>query len=59
MEQLSTRYDDNVRRVDKLLGAGRSCDVVARDFVIGGRRARIWVIDGYGEDTILERMGAF
>ncbi len=59
MEQLSTRYDDNVRRLDDLLGAGRNCDMVARDFVIGGRRSRIWVIDGYGQDTILERMGAF
>ena len=42
-----------------MLGVGRSCDLVSRDYIIGGRRARIWVIDGYGKDEILERMGSF
>lgn len=59
MEQLSNNYDDNVRYVDTLLGVGRNCDLVSRDLIIGGRKARIWVIDGYGQDAILERMGAF
>lgn len=59
MEQLSNHYDDNVRRLDTLLGVGRNCDLVTRDFIIGGKKARIWVIDGYGRDAILERMGAF
>jgi stage V sporulation protein AF len=59
MEELSLLYGDNVRRMDQLLGAGRNCDMVARNFCIGGRRGRIWVIDGYGRDPILERMGAF
>ena len=59
MEQLSTNYRENVRWFDDTLGVGRSCDVVSRDFSIGGRRGRIWVIDGYGRDAILERMGAF
>lgn len=59
MEQLSTIYSQNIARFNDLLGVGRSCDVVSRDFLIGGRKARIWVIDGYGRDAILERMGAF
>ena len=59
MEQLSSHYGDNVRYMDALLGVGRCCDLVARDLVIGGRKARLWVIDGYGRDAILERMGAF
>ena len=37
----------------------RSVDMVSRDYIIGGRRARIWVVDGYGKDETLERMGAF
>ena len=36
-----------------------SCDMVSRDYLIGGRRARLWVVDGFGSDSILERMGAF
>lgn len=59
MEQLSLHYDDNVRLMNDLLGASRNCDMVSRDFIIGGRRARIWVVDGYGRDPVLERMGAF
>ena len=46
-------------RFDRDLGVNRSCDVVSRDYLIGGRRARLWVIDGYGKDETLERMGAF
>ena len=44
---------------NKTLGVGRSMDIVSRDYVIGGRRARLWVVDGYGKDETLERMGAF
>ncbi len=59
MEKLSENYMENVRRMDQLLGVGRSVDVVNRDYVIGGHRARLWVIDGFGKDETLERMGAF
>lgn len=59
MEKLSKNYMDNVRLFDEVLGVGRSCDIVSRDYVIGGMRARIWVVDGYGKDETLERMGAF
>ena len=59
MEELSNNYGENVRRFNDVLGVGRSCDLVSRDYIIGGKRARIWVIDGYGKDEILERMGSF
>ena len=59
MEQLSANFTENVRWFNEVLGVGRSCDMVNRDLVIGGRRARIWVIDGFGGDAILERIGAF
>lgn len=59
MGDLSNSYGENVRRFDEVLGVGRSCDLVSRDYIIGGKRARIWVIDGYGKDEILERMGSF
>ena len=59
MEHLSGDFRKNVRRFDALLGVGRSCDMVSRNYHIGGREARLWVVDGYGRDDILERMGAF
>ena len=59
MERLSEDYRTNVRQFDTLLGVGRSCDIISRDYRIGGHRARLWVVDGYGKDDTLERMGAF
>ena len=59
MEKISNDYRENVRMLDGLLGVGRSCDMVSRDYLIGGRRARLWVVDGFGSDSILERMGSF
>ena len=59
MEKISNDYWENVRVLDGLLGVGRSCDMVSRDYLIGGRRARLWVVDGFGSDSILERMGSF
>ena len=59
MGTLSDNYTENVRLFGKALGVGRSVDMVSRDYRIGGRRARIWVVDGYGLDETLERMGAF
>ena len=48
MEKISNDYRENVRVLDGLLGVGRSCDMVSRDYLIGGRRARLWVVDGFG-----------
>ncbi len=59
METLSNSYREDAAYLDRTLGVGRSVDVVSRDYVIGGKRARLWVIDGYGKDETLERMGAF
>ena len=59
MERISENFTDNVTWFNDTLGVGRSSDMVSRDYVIGGRRARLWVIDGYGKDETLERMGAF
>ena len=43
-------------RLDTLLGVGRNFDMVARDVVTGGRRGRLWVVNGYAEDALLERV---
>ena len=47
MEKISNDYRENVRVLDGLLGVGRSCDMVSRDYLIGGRRARLWVVKFY------------
>ena len=41
--------------LDRRLGVGRSFDMVGRSLTIGGRRARLWVVNGYADDAVLER----
>ncbi len=59
MDRLSASYEENVRALDGLLGVGRCFDMIARDLMIGGKRARLWVVDGYGDDAVIERMLSF
>ena len=59
MEYLSRDYESNVQRFNDLLGTERCFDMIARDLCIGNRRARIWTIDGYGDDEVIERMISF
>ena len=42
--------------LDELLGVGRSFDMVGRTLRIGGRQAKLWVVNGYAKDEMLERM---
>ncbi len=58
MAKLFPDYEENVKLFNDILGVDRSCDLISRDFVIGGRLARIWLVDGYGMDAVLERLGA-
>ncbi len=44
------------RELDKLLGVGRSFDVLGRDLSIGGRRGRLWVVMGFVKDELVERL---
>ncbi|MBQ9493427.1 MAG: spore germination protein [Oscillibacter sp.] len=59
MEKLRNHFETDAAYMDAVLGVERNCDMVSRDYVIGGRRGRVWVVDGYGLDATLERMGAF
>ena len=42
--------------LDELLGVGRSFDMVGRSLRIGGKQAKLWVVNGYAEDQMLERL---
>jgi len=54
--RFSDDFDQNAARLDALLGVGRCFDVLGRDFRAGGRRCRIYSVDGYGDDAIIERV---
>lgn len=59
MERLTGHFEQDVRTLDALLGVERCFDMIARDLVAGGRRCRLYVVDGYGDDAVLERMIGF
>ena len=59
MEQLSASLQENQAVLDEKIGVGRNFDVISRDLVIGGVRARLYVVDGYGDDGVIERMLSF
>ena len=49
-------FNTRTAQLDDLLGVGRNFDMVGRELRTGGRRARLWVVNGYAEDMLIERM---
>ena len=49
-------FTDRTRRLDSMTGVGRCFDMIGRELVIGGRRAKLWVVNGYAENALLERL---
>ena len=48
MKRVKDAFDERAAALDGLLGVGRSFDMIGRTLRIGGRRARLWVVNGYG-----------
>ena len=59
MEQLTKSLSENQKTLDDLLGVGRNYDVISRDLYIGSWKGRLYVIDGYGDDGVIERITSF
>ncbi|MDE7218051.1 MAG: spore germination protein, partial [Oscillospiraceae bacterium] len=59
MDQLTKDLAENQKVLDDLLGAGRNYDVINRDLYIGDWKGRLYVIDGYGDDGVIERITSF
>lgn len=49
-------FAERVRTMDGLLGDGRCFDMTSRVLEMAGRRAKLWVVNGYADDAVLERM---
>ena len=59
MDQLTKDLAENQRILDERIGAGRNYDVISRDLYIGAWKGRLYVIDGYGDDGVIERFTSF
>ena len=42
--------------LDEALGVGKCFDMTGRDLTVGGCAARLWVVNGYAQEDILERV---
>ena len=51
---MKQEFSARTAALDDRLGVGRCFDMTARDLTIGGRRARLWVVNGYAQENILE-----
>ena len=56
MELLSGHLAEDSRALDEILGVTRNYDMTARTLVVGGRAARLYFLDGYGKDEVIERV---
>ena len=59
MEQLTKNLAENREELDRRIGVGRNFDVISRDLTVGGKAARLYVVDGYGDDGVIERVLSF
>lgn len=55
-QTLTVNYADNVALLDNLLRVKNSFDLIGRDIVFGGRRARFYFIDGFIKDEVMEKI---
>lgn len=54
--QFTSDYDQNIQKMDSVLHPERSFDLINRKFKIGGRRATLYLIDGFAQDELLEKI---
>ena len=52
-------YNDNIIMLDNYLRVNQNFDLVAREIKIGSRPAKMYFVDGFAKDDILERVMEF
>ena len=57
--KLSADITANTRMIDKVLQPQKSFDIIRRDFLVGGRMATLYFIDGFIKDEMFEKVMEF
>ena len=57
--QLGMDYDGNTADLDAALRIEESFDIIGRNLYIAGRRAKLYFIDGFAKDDIMEKIMEF
>lgn len=59
LEKLTKNLAENQKMLETRLGVGRNYDVISRTLYIGEKKGRLYVVDGYGDDGVIERIVSF
>jgi stage V sporulation protein AF len=57
--RLSGSYREDCRMLDEELRIGKSFDVIGRDICVAGRPARLYFVDGFVKDEVMEKIMEF
>lgn len=56
MKSLTASFKDNIRMLDGRLRVKENFDIVGKDLVIGERKARMYLVDGFIKDEVMEKV---
>lgn len=56
MDKIGKNYTENVNQLDNILRISENFDLIAREMFIGGRNAKMYFVDAFCKDEILEKM---
>ncbi len=56
MKSLTASFKDNIRMLDGRLRVKENFDIVGKDLVIGERKARMYLVDGFIKDEVMEKI---
>ncbi len=58
-EKMTGAFSADIQTMDQMLRVGKSFDVIVRDIWIADRKAKLYMIDGFVKDDIMEKVMEF
>ena len=55
MKNISKSYDETIGILDDILRLDENFDLIGREMIIGGRQAKMYFVDAFCKDEILEK----
>jgi len=56
LKKISGNYAENIKELDNILRVSENFDLIGREMFIGGRNAKMYFVDAFCKDEILEKM---
>ncbi len=59
MNVISKSYDETIHTLDEILRVNENFDLIGREMIIGGRSSKMYFVDAFCKDEVLEKMLEF